>query len=132
VELPHDYVVEGTVDEILGDTSHGYLPIGIGWYRKHFVPPAERGGQLAFLDFEGAMGATEVYVNGIFVASKVAGYTPFRCVRARRSARLTTTHGGGGVEGARARIWCSSAAEWSSDGAGGGANDASETKRRLT
>jgi beta-galactosidase len=77
VDLPHDFVVEGTVDKHLGDPSHGFLPVGLGWYRKQFPLDATYEGSLAYLTFEGAMGAVELYVNGIFIAAKDAGYTPF-------------------------------------------------------
>ena len=36
LDVPHDFVVEGIVDQEKGDTSHGYLPVGSAWYRKHF------------------------------------------------------------------------------------------------
>ena len=31
LDIPHDFVVEGTVDEMKGDISHGFLPVGVGW-----------------------------------------------------------------------------------------------------
>ena len=37
LNLPHDWSIEGEYnkDELTGG-SGGYLPTGIGWYRKHF------------------------------------------------------------------------------------------------
>ena len=39
LHLPHDFVVEGTFDK-KGVDYNGYLPTGIGWYRKAFEVPA--------------------------------------------------------------------------------------------
>lgn len=39
VQLPHDWSVELDFDEKAGGAS-GYLPGGIGWYRKSFMIPA--------------------------------------------------------------------------------------------
>ena len=62
LDIPHDYVVEGKVDQEKGDMSHGYLPVGKAWYRKHFSTPQVSDQQeLAYLQFEGIMGAIEVY-----------------------------------------------------------------------
>ena len=43
VDVPHDYVVEGTFDS-QADTLHGSLPVEPGWYRKTIdIPAAGRG-----------------------------------------------------------------------------------------
>ena len=57
--------------------SHGYLPYGIGWYRKHFSVPASAAGMALFLEFDGVMVASEVYLNGVFLGGHASGYTPF-------------------------------------------------------
>jgi len=45
VNVPHDWVVEGTFvhDNTMGSqpASNGYLPTGIGFYRKEFEIPAQ-------------------------------------------------------------------------------------------
>ena len=65
VRVPHDWAIEGpfTTNEASGVT--GRLPWkGVGWYRLAFdISPADAG-QCVFLDFDGAMAAPEVYVNG--------------------------------------------------------------------
>lgn len=59
VTLPHDFVVEGTFSES-ADKAHGYLPFGIGRYRKTLTIPASAQGQHVRLDFEGAQTASTV------------------------------------------------------------------------
>ncbi|GMH50795.1 hypothetical protein TL16_g00871 [Triparma laevis f. inornata] len=78
LDIPHDFVVEGTVDQDKGDTSHGYLPVGSAWYRKHFTVSGDVKSELSYLQFEGIMGAIEIYLNGKFLISNPARYTPLR------------------------------------------------------
>ena len=56
----------------------GYLPSGIGWYRKHFslaqVPAASK----VFIEFDGVMGNSSVYVNGTKIGTHPYGYVSFR------------------------------------------------------
>ena len=60
--------------------SHGYLPYGIGWYRKHFNPPQQlASGPASFwLDFDGMQTASTVWLNGALLGSHASGYTPSR------------------------------------------------------
>ena len=41
--LPHDWSAEGVMSPQLASCT-GYLPGGIGWYRKHFKTPLPSGG----------------------------------------------------------------------------------------
>jgi len=49
----------------------------ISTYRKRFKLPEARNGRRIFIDFEGAMIAAEVYVNGAKVGDNEGGFTPF-------------------------------------------------------
>lgn len=50
----------------------------VAWYRKHFTPSAEWSGKKLFLEFEGVMQVTTVYVNGTNMGThRISGYTPF-------------------------------------------------------
>ena len=60
------------------DISQGYLPFGVGWYRKRFALPASAKGQAVWLDFDGVMIRSQVYLNGKFLGNHSSGYTPFR------------------------------------------------------
>src|SRR5262245_52273022 len=40
VDLPHDWSIEGPFDQKWA-AGTGFLPTGVGWYRKTFVAPAE-------------------------------------------------------------------------------------------
>ncbi len=49
----------------------------ISTYRKRFKLPEALNGRRVFIDFEGAMIATEVYLNGNRVGENEGGFTPF-------------------------------------------------------
>jgi beta-galactosidase len=78
VDLPHDFVVEGTFDE-KGDRSHGYLPKTVGWYRKEFNLPAEDAGKTLWLEFDGIYRNSTLWLNGRPLARHLSGYTSFHC-----------------------------------------------------
>jgi len=80
VNLPHDWVVEDTFvyDNTLGSqpASNGYLPTGIGFYRKEFdIPEADRGRKIS-IEFDGIFRNSTVWVNGHLLGNHQSGYTP--------------------------------------------------------
>jgi beta-galactosidase len=77
VHLPHDFVVEGTFDRE-ADGSHGFLPKGVGWYRKVFDLPATDRGRSLWIDFDGVYRDSTVWLNGKELGRHLSGYTSFR------------------------------------------------------
>ena len=49
----------------------------ISIYRRHFKLPSEARGKHAFVDFEGVMTASTVWINGVRLGEYKGGYTPF-------------------------------------------------------
>ena len=77
LDLPHDFVVEGTFN-VTADKSHGYLPYGVGWYRKHMEFPPLETTDVAWIDFEGIQSESTVWLNGVLLGTHSSGYTPSR------------------------------------------------------
>jgi len=80
VNLPHDWAVEGTFvhDNTLGNQPavSGYLPTGIGFYRKEFeIPEADKGKKIA-VEFDGIFRNNTVWVNGHLMGNHQSGYLP--------------------------------------------------------
>jgi beta-galactosidase len=76
VNLPHDWSVEGpfSPDHHL---SSGFLPRGVGWYRRHFsLDSADAAGRVE-ITFDGIATHCTVYVNGHLLHRHFCGYTPF-------------------------------------------------------
>jgi beta-galactosidase len=76
VDLPHDYVLDGTYDP-KGDRGHGYLPITTAWYRHHFVIPMADQGKSLELQFDGVFSDSQVWLNGQYLGEHRSGYTGF-------------------------------------------------------
>jgi beta-galactosidase len=76
VDVPNDYVLDGAYNQT-NDEKHGYLPVDIGWYRKHFSNPASARGAILRLDFDGVFRDSRVWFNGQFLGRHFSGYTPF-------------------------------------------------------
>ena len=77
VELPHDWTVEVRPSPD-GNVDQGFLPRGIGWYRKHFARPTTAEGKKVYLDFEGVARNSTVWLNGFRLGTHRSGYTGFR------------------------------------------------------
>lgn len=81
VQLPHDWCVEGEYvnDPDAGSRpgSHGYLPAGIGFYRKVFIVPASEEGRTISIHFDGVTGRSMYWVNGHLIGERFGGYTSF-------------------------------------------------------
>jgi len=76
VELPHDWSVEGRFDPS-NHMDAGFLPRGIGWYRRRFrLDESDRGKYLA-IRFDGVASHCTVYVNGHLLHRNFCGYAPF-------------------------------------------------------
>lgn len=80
VNLPHDWAVEGAYvhnDEMGNQPAvSGYLPTGIGFYRKEFeIPEADKGKKIS-IEFDGIFRNSTVWVNGHLIGNHQSGYTP--------------------------------------------------------
>ncbi len=78
LDLPHDWAIEGPFSDTL-ENNTGLLPWkGIGWYRKQFSVGGNDKGKRIYIDFDGAMAYSEVWLNGKYVGGWPYGYTSFR------------------------------------------------------
>ena len=76
LDLPHDWSIEGVYSPDKASCT-GYLPGGIGWYRKTFnIPESEKGNKI-FIYFEGVYNNSEVFINGNSVGKRPNGYISF-------------------------------------------------------
>ena len=79
ISLPHDWSVGYDFDknESSGNDG-GYLPTGMGFYRKTVDIPAEWVGKPCDIYFEGAYMNSQVFINGHKAGGHPYGYTSFR------------------------------------------------------
>lgn len=76
INLPHDWSVKGRLSPSLASCT-GYLPGGIGWYRKILHIPKSKLGEKVYLYFEGVYNRSEVYINGHSLGQRPNGYISF-------------------------------------------------------
>lgn len=78
LNVPHDWSIEGPFDaKALTGGAGGFLPSGIGWYRKHFTVPAAQASQSVFIEFDGVMANSDVWINGVHLGKRPYGYISF-------------------------------------------------------
>jgi len=78
LDLPHDWSIEGDFDEKATTTGRGgYLPTGIGWYRKTFDLPKQSSGKNVSIEFDGVYMNSEVWINGHYLGKHPNGYVSF-------------------------------------------------------
>jgi beta-galactosidase len=80
VSVPHDWSIEGPFDEKAATRGDGgFLPSGVSWYRKAFSLERELGnGRRVFVEFDGVMANSEVWINGQSLGKRPNGYVSFR------------------------------------------------------
>src|SRR5690606_1652749 len=78
VSLPHDYAIAGPYTDSVS-SSMGRLPSrGVGWYRRKVTVAEPGAGKSYFLDLDGAMSYSMVWVNGQFAGGWPYGYSSYR------------------------------------------------------
>jgi beta-galactosidase len=76
--VPHDWSIEGPFDaKNTTGGAGGFLPAGVGWYRKHFTLPTELSGRRVFIEFDGVMANSDVWINGQHLGRRPYGYVSF-------------------------------------------------------
>jgi beta-galactosidase len=78
LNLPHDWSIEGEFkQDAITKGAGGYLPTGIGWYRKHFNLSSIGKGQQFWIEFDGVYMNSDVWINGQHLGKHPYGYTSF-------------------------------------------------------
>jgi beta-galactosidase len=77
LDLPHDWSIEGPFSQEWASGT-GYLPGGIGWYRKTFQLPSGKKDGRTFIYFDGVYNNSEVWINGTLLGKRPNGYISFQ------------------------------------------------------
>ncbi len=76
VNLPHDWSIEGPFSQEWASAT-GYLPGGIGWYKKNFTAPANSSSKNIFIYFDGVYKNSTVWLNGHYLGNRPNGFIAF-------------------------------------------------------
>ena len=84
IDLPHDWSIERVPGspslfdpKCPSGSGGGFLPGGIGWYRKTFTLPATERGRQVCVEFDGVYMDSDVWLNGRHLGHHPYGYTSF-------------------------------------------------------
>ena len=78
VDVPHDWSIAGPFDQHApANGSGGWLPSGVAWYRKVIALPADAAGKQIWIEFDGVMANSDVWMNGQHLGHRPNGYTSF-------------------------------------------------------
>jgi beta-galactosidase len=76
LNVPHDWSIEGKFDS-LNASCTGFLPGGIGWYRKEFNLPETYKSKQIEIQFDGVYQNSEVWINGHYLGKRPYGFISF-------------------------------------------------------
>jgi beta-galactosidase len=76
LDLPHDWSIEGPYSPE-NASGTGYLPGGIGWYRKEFPIATGSTGRRYLVEFDGVYRDSDVWINGHHLGHRPYGYSSF-------------------------------------------------------
>ncbi|MBW4889151.1 DUF4982 domain-containing protein [Mucilaginibacter sp. HMF5004] len=78
LDVPHDWSISSpTSQNNLTGRGGGYVVAGIGWYRKHFTLSDADAQKRVFIDFDGVMANSDVWINGYHLGKRPYGYISF-------------------------------------------------------
>lgn len=79
VSVPHDWSIAGPFREDAPATgSGGWLPTGVAWYRRALDIPRDAAGKRMWIEFDGVMANSDVWLNGEHLGHRPNGYVSFR------------------------------------------------------
>ncbi len=77
VDTPHDWSIGGSFEkDAAAGGAGGWLPTGVAWYRREIEGPKDG---VVWIEFDGVMAHSEVWLNGEKVGGRPNGYVSFRC-----------------------------------------------------
>lgn len=79
LDVPHDWSVEKPLNqEYKTGRGGGYADAGTAWYRKTFDVDSRMKDKQVFVEFDGVMANSKIWVNGEYLGGWPYGYTSFR------------------------------------------------------
>jgi beta-galactosidase len=79
LDIPHDWSIAGEFDKDNPTRgAGGFLPAGVGWYRKHFTLPESAKDRRVVVEFDGVMANSDIWINGHHLGRRPFGYVSFQ------------------------------------------------------
>lgn len=77
LDVPHDWSIEEGYQKEGTGASTGFVPGGIGWYRKAFMLSTSDKGKQITIMFDGVYNNSTVWINGHLLGHRPSGYSSF-------------------------------------------------------
>jgi len=77
LNVPHDWSIEGPFAETNATGAPARSCLGVGWYRKEFTLGTNLAGRRVFIEFDGVMANSDVWINGRHAGQRPYGYVSF-------------------------------------------------------
>jgi beta-galactosidase len=78
VSVPHDWSIAGPFDKDNPSGGAGaFLPGGVSFYRRHLGLAESESGKRVFIEFDGVMAHSKVWLNGHLLGERPNGYVSF-------------------------------------------------------
>ncbi len=78
LRVPHDWSIEGPyAQNAPTGGAGGFLPAGVGWYRKSFTLDAAQSAQKFRIQFDGVLANSDVWINGFHLGKRPYGFISF-------------------------------------------------------
>ncbi|WP_109830514.1 sugar-binding domain-containing protein [Reichenbachiella versicolor] len=77
VQVPHDWSILLSYQKENTAASTGFVPAGIGWYKKKFEIPKSDEGRKIWVEFDGIYNNSTVWINGKKLGFRPNGYISF-------------------------------------------------------
>ncbi len=79
LDVPHDWSIEGPFSQTnKTGGAGGFLPSGVGWYRKTFNLRTNDSAKFVWIEFDGVMENSDVWINGKHLGKRPNGYVSFK------------------------------------------------------
>ncbi|MCA9237487.1 MAG: DUF4982 domain-containing protein [Planctomycetales bacterium] len=76
LDVPHDWSAEADFSPMCASGT-GFLPGGVGWYRKTFTLPETARKDRFLIEFDGVSRDSDVWINGVHLGNRPSGYIHF-------------------------------------------------------
>jgi beta-galactosidase len=78
VTVPHDWAIAGPFDQNAPTKGSGaFMPSGVSWYRRHIALSRMDADKKIYIEFDGVMAHSSVWLNGHLLGERPNGYVSF-------------------------------------------------------
>ena len=79
ISVPHDWSIEYPISRSAASgRGGGFVETGVGWYRRSFILTESYVKRRLFIEFDGVMMNSDVWINGVHLGKRPYGYSSFQ------------------------------------------------------